>query len=118
VWRSTLVLVPSERQLIVLGCLHAYEVAAAVFATTPLCSGDDRYPGNLAFRLKSENSGATVADDAPNASATTAAIDDEDALAVAFGAGTNSDVCHGKFTAFNEAFACKWNELDAQRALG
>ena len=105
---------PSKRQLVILRCFHAYEIAAAIFATTPLSCRDNRHPLNLALRLKSEDCGAAVADNAPNASATSATIDDKDALTVALGTGTDANVCHGKFAALNGAFACEWNELDAE----
>jgi hypothetical protein len=103
--RRTVVLVPSKRQLVVLRGLHAYEVAAAVFATTPLSRRDYRHPLNLTLGLKSEQCGAAVADNAPYARATSATIDDKDALTVALGAGTDANVCHGKFAALNGAFA-------------
>lgn len=101
---------PSEGQLVVLGGLHTYKVASAIFATAPLRSRDNRNSRNLPFRLKCKNSRAAVADYSPNPSATGAAIDDEDTLTVAFRTSTDAVICHGKFATFHRTLACRWGE--------
>ena len=102
---------PSKRQLMILCCLHTHEVAATIFTSTKLRGGNKRYPQNLALGLKCENGRAAVASDAPNASAASAAVDDEDALTIALRARAYADVGSGKFAAFNRAFTCQRSEL-------